>query len=246
MSEERTVNVRYPQKRKPLKIKPAFAIVVLIIVLALVWLIFLKPTPKEESKPDEQNQEEATESAKREVATSSASTKLSTSDWFKYADVEETFSVLVPERWFYDKTARGIRDQGKVLGGAANFNFVERKFDPEKNFIVYFEQDILSSDISLENYAARIACLRTGGEDCENATPPKTQKKVKVTGKDAVWQEIHTEDEGVGIEAYIPKSNTEIYVLYTQGGIEESDNSFKVKQELIDIVGAMLTSFKFL
>lgn len=246
MPQERIVNVAYPRKRKPPKINPLFAAIALAIILGLVWLIFFRPdpAPKEESNPPEQKQE-ATESAKPKESTSSASTKLDTSGWFKYTDVEETFSILVPERWFYDKTGKGSRDQGKILGGAGNFNFIEKKFDPEKNYIVYFEVDTLESDVDLEKYAARTACLRTERDDCENAEEPKTQKKIKVAGKDAVWQEIHGEEEGIGIEVYIPKSSSEVYVLYTQGGIEKTENGFKVKQEFVDIIETMLATFKF-
>ena len=83
------------------------------------------------------------------------------------------------------------------------------------------------------------------GDNCEDPEPPKTQKTIKVAEKSATWQEIHGEEEGIGIEVYIPKTETEIYVLYTKGKVGESEAGFLVEAEFVNIVETMLTTFKF-
>ena len=67
-----------------------------------------------------------------------------------------------------------------------------------------------------------------------------------MAGKNALWQEIHKEKEGIGIEVYIPKTEAEIYVLYTKGKVSESEARLLVEQEFVNIVEAIIATFKFL
>ena len=253
MSQERVVNVSYPRKKEFPKPNPLIVVILISILIGLAWFLFFRgkesteQTPKEAVKKDQQKVD--TPSAKANESTGSAKptpSKLDTTDWSEYTDVKETFSVLIPKGWFFDRTAKGEREQGKVLGGVANFNFIEKKFDPEKNFAVYFERDSLTSDIPLKKYAARIACIRADGDNCEDPETPKTQKSLKVGDKNSIWQEIHKEKGGIGIEVYIPKTETEVYVLYTKGKVSESEARLLVEQEFVNIVEAIIATFKFL
>lgn len=254
MAQQRFVNVSYPQKKKlqiP-KTNPAVVVVIIILVLGLAWFLFFRPEATDESTQESEKQEEATPSAKPKEATPSGQsldTKVDTSNWYEYKDVKETFSIKVPKGWFFDKTVKGLREQGKVLGGVADFDFTEKEFDPEGNFFVYFEQDSKEAQTSLADYATKIACIRSTDivpqeEVCQNPSPPASQKTIKVADKNAIWQEIHGL-EGIGIEVYVPKSETEIFVLYTAGKVDKTDGEFKVKQEFVDIVEGMLSTFKF-
>ena len=248
MQDQRVVNVAYPIKKRDVNFKPFIIPIIIILILISAWFIFFRGSSSpEEPQPETETQEEATTSAK--PATTSAKkldTKVDTSDWYEYKDVEETFSILVPKGWFFDKGLKGGREVGKILGGVGNFNFTEKKFDPKKNFMVHFEKDSLQSDLSLETYAARIACTRINGDNCENPENPSSQKTLVVADKVSIWQEIHKSDEGVGIEVYIPLSETEIFVLYSLGKVQETDGDYKVESEFEQIVEVMLSTLKLL
>lgn len=251
MPEQKVINVSYPQKRKPLKIKPLLIAIGIIIIIGVVWALFFRPQPKqeEETQAEAEKQEEATTSAKPKEATQSAKPldkEVDTSDWYEYKDVKETFSILVPKGWFFDKTLKGPREQGNVLGGVADFNITEKDFDPKENSAIYFEKDIIQSDISLKKYAARIACIRTNGGNCENPNLPDSQKSIKVAEKDSIWQEIHSDDEGVGIEVYVLKSEADVFVIYSVGMVDKIAEGFKIKQEFVDTIEGMLSTLKFL
>ena len=250
MPEQRVVNVAYPIKKREINFRPFIIPIIVILILISVWFIFFRNSSSQEEPQDEaEKQTEATTSAKPSEATSSAKnidSKVDTSDWYEYKDVKETFSILVPKGWFFDKGLKGGREVGKILGGVGNFNFTEKKFDPKKNFMVHFEKDSLQSDLSLETYAARIACTRINGDNCENPENPSSQKTLVVADKVSIWQEIHKSDEGVGIEVYIPLSETEIFVLYSLGKVQETDGNYKVEAEFEQIVEGMLSTLKLL
>jgi hypothetical protein len=254
MANENVVKVNFPKKRKPPKIKPLFLVVGIIVIILVVWAVFFRPASKqEETQPETDKQEEATASAEPKEATSSAETtseNVDTSNWYEYTDVEKTFSIKVPKGWFFDKTLKGPREQGSVLGGVANLDLTKKDFDPKKNSAVYFELDSKDSGITLQDHATKIACVRTNDvastdESCQDPTEPESQKTMKVGSKEAIWQEIHGL-AGLGIEVYIQKSNTEIFVVYSEGRVEKTNEGFKVNQELANIVEAMLPTFKFL
>lgn len=255
MAQENVINVSYPKKRTPLKIKPLFIVIGIIAILLIIWAVFFRSSSKQDEKPqaEAEKQEESTSSAKPKEATSAANLsgeKVDTSDWYKFEDVEKTFSIKVPKGWFFDKTTKGTREQGKILGGVANFNFIEKEFDQKENFIVYFELDSIDPTTNLKNHATKISCLRAtdiipAEESCQNPSPPSSQKLIKVAEKESVWQEIHGV-AGIGLEIYIPKSETEVIVVYSSGMVDKTNGEFKVKQEFVDIVEGMLTTFKLL
>lgn len=250
MPEQRVVNVAYPIKKRDVNFKPFIIPIIAILILLAVWFVFFRSsTNQEEPQEEAEKQTEATPSAKPSEATSSAKkldTKVDTSDWYEYKDVKETFSILVPKGWFFDKGVKGSREVGKILGGVGNYNFDEKNFDQDKNFMIYFERDNLQSDLPLETYAARIACTRTNGDNCENPKTPDSQKTLVVADKVSVWQEIHKNDDGIGIEVYIPLSKTEIFVLYSLGKVQETDGVYKVEAEFEQIIEGMLSTLKFL
>ena len=248
MPEQRVVNVTYPRKKREINFKPFIIAIITLLVIVAIWFIFFRGSSNvEETTQETEKQEEATTSAKpASPSAKNLDTKIDTSDWYEYKDVEETFTILVPKGWFFDKGVKGSREVGKILGGVGNYNFDEKKFDPDKNFMVYFERDSLQSDLSIETYAARIACTLINGDNCENPDTPETQKTLVVADKVSVWQEIHKEDEGIGIEVYIPLTETEIFVLYSLGKVPEIDGDYKVESEFEQIIEGMLSTLKFL
>lgn len=248
MPEQRVVNVAYPRKKREINFKPFIIAIIAILILVAVWFIFFRGSSNvKETTQETEKQDEATTSAKpASPSAKNLDTKVDTSDWYEYKDVEETFTILVPKGWFFDKGVKGSREVGKILGGVGNYNFDEKKFDPDKNFMVYFERDGLQSDLSIETYAARIACTRTNGDNCENPKTPDSQKTLVVADKVSIWQEIHKSDEGIGIEVYIPLSETEIFVLYSLGKIQEIDGDYKIESEFEQIIEGMLSTLKFL
>ncbi len=254
MTDQKIINVAYPRKRNLPKINPLYIGIVIILVIGISWILFFRLQEKQELAPERsEKQKEATPSAQPRESTPSAKQiekKVGTSDWYEYKDVKETFSILVPKGWFFDKTLKGPRDRGKILGGVANFNIAEEEFDQKENFAVYFELDSKDPGISLKNHATKAACLRTTDiipteESCQNPSTPASQKEIKVGDKEAVWQEIHGL-VGIGIEVYILKSETEVLVLYSAGMVDKTDGEFRVKQEFLDIGETMLSTFKFL
>lgn len=248
MLEQRVVNVAYPIKKRDVNFKPFVIPMIAILILVVVWFIFFRGSSNQEEAPQEtEKQEEATTSAKpASPSAKNLDTKVDTSDWYEYKDVKETFSILVPKGWFFDKGVKGSREVGKILGGVGNYNFDEKKFDQDKNFMVYFERDSLESDLSIETYAARIACTRTNGDNCENPDTPDSQKTLVVADKVSIWQEIHKNDEGIGIEVYVPLSETEIFVLYSLGKVQETEGDYKIESEFEQIIEGMLSTLKFL
>ena len=254
MADQNVIDVRYPQKRKYPKIKPLFIVIGIVIIVLIVWAVFLRSTSnQEENQAESKKQEKATASSEPKEATSSSqepSEDVDTSNWYEYTDVEKNFSIKAPKGWFFDKTLKGPREQGSILGGVADFNFTKKDFDPKENSAVYFELDSKDSGTTIKKHATKIACLRTNDiastdESCTDSSSPESQKTTKIDNKGAIWQEIHGL-AGIGIEVYIQKSDTEVLVIYSDGMVDKTSEGFKVNSEFVNIIEAMLSTFKFL
>ncbi len=254
MVEENVVNVSYPRKRKPPKIKPLFIVIGFIVIILIIWAVFFRSTSNQKgTQAESEKQEEATSSAEPKEATSSAETSsedVDISNWYEYTDVKKTFSIKAPKGWFFDKTLKGPRGEGSIRGGVADFNFTKEDFDPKENSAVYFEFDSKDTGTTLKDHATKIACLRTADvasndDSCQDPTKPESQKTLSVDSKEAVWQEIHGLT-GIGIEVYIQKTDTEVLVIYSDGMVDKTSEGFSVNQEFVNIVEAMLPTFKFL
>lgn len=247
LNEAQSVKSPYG-KRNWLKWFLIYAIIALVVYGA-IYFLFLSKQGSNPYSTSNQAPNSISQPTQVQVASPSTIRYGETANWKTYTDPKGIFSTQYPADWYENKKSTAVHISGPrkplplgvigpLLSDVEDFPTLSRK-------AIVFQLENKRAEISLDKYSYDSdVCKGDTFGYCDSHTPkPIERKKIAIESKEAIWQISQASPSGPGLEVFIPKSETEIIVIFTNALNKDATD---IDADYKNLVSQILSTFKFI